>query len=144
MSNIRKHTHVLALSIGGEGQTQGWRSKWLEKNHFRFYRTDPDYVTLSGAADVIKLTIGKAFRLTRIEWSFDDTTAKDMTVHVEHPEMNQLSYPAKIINLNDDVNTNGYRTFGDKYEYEDGATIVFTVTGTSSKKFSPTVYIQVL
>uniref|UniRef100_A0A6M3LF54 Uncharacterized protein n=1 Tax=viral metagenome TaxID=1070528 RepID=A0A6M3LF54_9ZZZZ len=142
-----KHSHRLSLSIGGEGQTQGWRSKWLKDDNgrlFRFYRKDPEYVTLSGSADVIKLTIGKAFRLIRIEWSFNDATAKDFKIEVTHPEMAQLGYPTKLLNLDDDINTDGYKLFGEKYEFEDGAELVFTVTGTSTKLFSPTVYVQVI
>ena len=113
MSLPSKHRHALSNSLGGEGQTQGWRLKWLGSGKwYRFYRSAPNVITVASNVAEAKLKIGKAFRLIRVEWSFNDTTAKDMDVTVTHPEMNQLSNPTKIIHLDDDTNANGYKSFG--------------------------------
>lgn len=140
-----KEIHSLVFAEGGEGRLpEGWTIRWIGKNLYRLYLESPDKVTLSGSADVKRLTISKGFRLIRIEWSFNDATSKDFKIEVEHPHMNQLDNPTMILNLTGDVNKNGYKTYGEKYEYEGGATLVFTVTGTLTKTFSPTAYIQVL
>lgn len=117
----------------------------MEGKHYRFFRKAPDKLTVASNVAECKLRIGKAFRLIRIEWSFNDATSKDFAISVIHPEMNQLSNPTQLLNLNDDINQNGYKVFGEKYEFEDGAELVFNISdATDGKTFSPTVYIQVL
>ncbi|MCK5609287.1 hypothetical protein KAR91_45865 [Candidatus Pacearchaeota archaeon] len=117
--------------------------EYLGKNLYRIL-LESQPLTLTGSADILEFRILKLWRLSHVEWSFDDATAKDLIMYLLHSGMKQLGYPTRILDLAADINEDGFLPGGDSYEMEPGCMFRVSVDGTAGKFFNIAVYIQIL
>lgn len=85
------------------------------------------------------------WRLTRIEWSSDDATAKTIKVYHNIQGLPDLTYPPIIFGTTGNTETEFITIFEEnEADFEMGDDLEFEVDGTTNKKLWVVIYIQML
>lgn len=105
-------------------------------------QTANNIFTLTGITDRLSIRIPGAFRLIRVELSFNDTTTKVLTLNHELPDRDHAGF---TLLFTDPTNTDQQviLKFGEGYEFEP-CVLNLDITGTAGKTVYPTIYIQKL
>lgn len=140
---------VTPISLFEGFEFGGWRATYIGKGKFIcIYKLTSDkgfLLDASGDADVKFMPPLLGWRLTRIEWSSDDATSKDIQIK-HHPEgLPTLTYPPRIFRTVGNILTD-FITFFEENEadYGLGDELEFVVDGTAGKKLWAIVTIQML
>lgn len=108
-----------------------------------YYKETSDRsLSLSGSTDTLQLDVPFNFRLCKIIFISDDTTAKDLIAELVINRLPRMGYNPRLFGSLDDQRRSISVKYGEGYEFELLDAIKIKVTGTATKKFWAIIYTQ--
>lgn len=128
-------------------QLRNWIKHFKGKGTYLFYLRPDKYsnnrFTLTGSADNIDLELPFNCLLQKIEVDFNDETSKTLVIRHIPAYVTNPTYSPLLFGVIDNTEGQFIITFSEnENEFEKGATIRITVTGTADKLVAPRIYLK--